>query len=412
MRTYAPIVIPVYNRLEDLVNTINSLSNCNNAKEHDVFIFSDAPHPLKYMDDMKVEVVRTYLRELEKNNKFKSITNIFAKEHKGCRKNVSEGINEIINKYGRIIDVEDDLILTVDFLDYMDDALDYFESDKRVMSIAGFAEVGESIQNLNATTFFGKRFHSWGFGLWADRWNLCDFSLSDYPQFKESLEMQDHFSETGYDLPAMYGLECEGHLDSWAVVVAYDQSKRDMLTVYPTRTHVYNVGVNGTHYSGQEIKNDEFDLSAKPYSFEECKSYSEIDKELRSYSQNEADYLAVRGILVPNSMVNKLLKNYQIMNKWMNSRDYGITIDTYFKAKGINTIAFIGYDELADHFIREMEQSKFMVCHLISDLDHAAEQIEDSQMLVISNIMDSYLIKQYLKDKINIPMITIEEIYF
>lgn len=364
------------------------------------------------MDDMKIEIVRNYLRELEKTNKFKSITNIFAKEHKGCRKNVSEGISEIIGKYGRIIDVEDDLILTVDFLDYMDDALDYFENDKRIMSIAGFAEVSETVQNLEATTFLGKRFHSWGFGLWADRWNLCDFSLSDYPEFKENLDMQDHLSETGYDLPAMYGLECEGHLDSWAVVVAYDQSKRDMFTVYPTRTHVYNIGVNGTHYSGEEIKNDIFDLNPKPYSFEDCRSYEEVDKELRSYVQKEKDYMKARGILVPNTTANKIFINYQIMNKWMKTRDHGIKMDSYFKAKGINKIAFIGSDELADHFIHEMEQSEFMVCHLISDLDHAAEQIEDAQMLVISNIMDSFLIKQYLKDKISIPMITIEEIYF
>ena len=48
------------------------------------------------------------------------------------------GVTEVLDQYGKIIVLEDDLAVSEDFLQYMNDALDYFANDARVWSVSGY----------------------------------------------------------------------------------------------------------------------------------------------------------------------------------------------------------------------------------------------------------------------------------
>ena len=105
--TYAPIALFTYNRADKTQRVVESLLQNAEAKFSDLFIFSDGPKtPEKKAG---VEENRKYIHTI---SGFKSISIIEREKNWGLANSLIAGITEVINKYGRVIVVEDDLILS------------------------------------------------------------------------------------------------------------------------------------------------------------------------------------------------------------------------------------------------------------------------------------------------------------
>src|SRR5690606_9279055 len=96
----------VYNRPQHTENCIKALSNCNQSKYYDLIIFSDGPKNVT--DIPKVQKVREYLTSIRNNSHFNSVTIYESKTNKGLANSVISGVSKVINKYGRVIVIEDD----------------------------------------------------------------------------------------------------------------------------------------------------------------------------------------------------------------------------------------------------------------------------------------------------------------
>src|SRR3989338_525512 len=128
----APITVFVYNRPWHIKQTIESLKKNKEAKKSDLFIFSDGP---KNEDDQKkVDEVRKYIKKV---NGFKMVTIIERQKNLRLANSIIAGVTEIINKYGKIIVLEDDLIASPYFLKFMNKGLDLYKKEERVASIHG-----------------------------------------------------------------------------------------------------------------------------------------------------------------------------------------------------------------------------------------------------------------------------------
>ena len=126
----APVVIFVYNRPEHTKKTIEALAENYLAKETDVFIFSDAAKNEKATAN--VQLTRKYIESIPDKNLFKSVEIIKASKNKGLANSVISGVTEIIGKFGKVIVVEDDLVTSKDFLQYMNGALEYYKNNDRL----------------------------------------------------------------------------------------------------------------------------------------------------------------------------------------------------------------------------------------------------------------------------------------
>lgn len=125
----APVLIFVYARPEHTRKTIESLASNYLASATDVFIFSDAPKNEKANE--KVKLVREYIDTLSDQEIFKSLKIIKAEYNKGLANSIISGVNEIIKLNRQVIVLEDDLITSPDFLGYMNDALEFYERNKK-----------------------------------------------------------------------------------------------------------------------------------------------------------------------------------------------------------------------------------------------------------------------------------------
>lgn len=247
----APICLFTYNRLSETKQTIGALKKNYLAQDSDLFIFSDGPK-----DDIsakKVMEVRQYLKTIDG---FKSITIFESPLNKGLANSVISGVTQLINDYGKIIVLEDDLLTSPNFLNFLNQALDFYSSHPLIHSVSGFTLDLKSLRNYSKDYYFGNRPYSWGWGTWKDKWSTIDWEIKDYYKFKKSILQKIKFMQGGSDLPNMLVNQMRGRIDSWAVRWCYDQFKKNQVTVFPSKSKIQNIGfgANATH----TMKGDRF----------------------------------------------------------------------------------------------------------------------------------------------------------
>jgi hypothetical protein len=233
----SPICLFTYKRLDTLKQTIESLKNNIEANNSELFIFSDAPKSKQ--DEEKIYQVREYIKTIIG---FKEITIIEREQNQGLAKSIIEGVTEVINQYEKVIVLEDDLITSPNFLSFMNSALDYYESNNRIFSIAGYTP---PIKNPNDDVYFILRASSWGWATWKNRWENIKWDLtSDYELFKKNKSQKKAFDRMGSDLCKMLHNQMTGKINSWAIRWCYNQFLVQQYTVFPTSSKVINIGTD------------------------------------------------------------------------------------------------------------------------------------------------------------------------
>ena len=240
----APVVLFVYNRLDHTMNVIESLSKNLLADQTDLYVFSDAAKTENGLE--KVNAVREYIRKTDWRSHFKKVTIVEAETNKGLAKSIIGGVAKILEEYGKVIVVEDDLVLSPYFLQYMNGALDYYKDDQKIWSISGYSFPMKSLKNYDHDVFYSYRGCSWGWATWLDRWVKTDWEVKDYPKLMSDKQWQKRFNRGGDDLTGMLGLQMEGKINSWAIRWVFAQSNLDMYTVYPKNSYILNDGCDGS----------------------------------------------------------------------------------------------------------------------------------------------------------------------
>lgn len=235
----APICLFTYNRPDETRKTIEALQLNKLAQQSELYVFSDGPKREK--DEAKVQETRSILKTI---SGFKRVEYVEALENKGLANSIIDGVSRVLEKYGKVIVLEDDLITSSNFLDFMNQALDYYYQQKRIFSISGYSMNLKSLKNYNRDFYLGYRASSWGWATWVDRWDTIDWKVKDYNKFKWNLLQQIRFMRGGSDMPAMLKKQMTGKIDSWAIRWCYHQFKNDQFTVFPSISKVNNIGFN------------------------------------------------------------------------------------------------------------------------------------------------------------------------
>ncbi|MDB1941837.1 glycosyltransferase [Clostridium tertium] len=238
----APVVMFVYNRVDHTKKTIEALTRNKLANESILYIFSDGS---KNNDDInEVKIVRNYIRKL--NYGFKKIIIIESDYNKGLAKSVIDGVTRIINEHKKVIVLEDDIITSENFLEYMNDGLKYYEDNHRIWSISGYNLPIKIPIDYKNDIYFGYRACSWGWATWKDRWEKNDWDVSDYTEFMNDKKKIKVFNRGGNDMSNMLDRQMKNEINSWAIRWCYSQYKNDSYCVYPVISKVKNIGNDGS----------------------------------------------------------------------------------------------------------------------------------------------------------------------
>lgn len=254
--TYSPIVVFGFNRPDALKNTIASLLRNEEAKNSDLFVFVDGPREGKAGENEKVEEVRDFVKSI---TGFKSLHYSFSERNKGLASSIIEGVCQVINLYGRVIVLEDDLVLMPNFLNYMNQGLDFYENNQQVMSVCGHSCKVKAPKGYPYDAYFFTRSSSWGWGTWKDRWEQVDWNLNDWEAVKANRKA--FVKSQGSDVYKMLH-DCKlGKNHSWAIRFCYAQFVQKRLSVIPNKSLVNNEGFAGDGTNCKKYSRFKFELN-------------------------------------------------------------------------------------------------------------------------------------------------------
>jgi hypothetical protein len=248
----AAIVLFVYCRLQHTRSTIQSLQQNPECAESDLIIYSDAARTEAVLP--QVQQVRDYCRGLQG---FKSVRVIERERNLGLAKSIIGGVTETLEQYPQVIVLEDDLVLSPHFLRYMNDGLKTYQDDELVASIHGYCY---PVRQPLPATFFLRGADCWGWAVWRRSWQLFQ---ADGTILLQQLQAQNLTRE--FDLGGAMGFtqmlrdQIAGRNDSWAVRWHASCFLAGRLTLYPGKSLVSNVGLDG---SGEHCGPDESLTSA------------------------------------------------------------------------------------------------------------------------------------------------------
>lgn len=246
MNLETPVVLFVYNRPEHTRKTLESIKNANGSEHHPLIIYSDGPQ--NESDKEKVDEVRCIIGKFEWPNK---ININISDKNLGLSNSIINGVTEVVNKYDKIIVIEDDLVIGNSFLPFMNKLLNKYQDAKHISSISGYS----FYSNMLLPTYYGlKIMSSWGWGTWKDIWNKIDFDAITLNNRLDQVSLNS-FDFAGFSYKNLFKKQLRGEIDSWAIRFYANMYLNNWVCLYPNTSMVINNGFDGsgTHHSTKSI---------------------------------------------------------------------------------------------------------------------------------------------------------------
>lgn len=235
----APIILFVYNRRWHTQQTIEALQKNALADQSDLIIYSDAAK--SDQAGSSVQEVRDYIKIVDG---FKSVKIIERDKNWGLAANIIDGVTEVVNQYGKIIVMEDDIVTSPLYLSFMNQMLDFYKDQNKVWHISGWNYPIET--DGLGDVFFWRVMNCWGWGTWADRWSYFEKNPQGLID-NWSTEQKQHFD---LDCSGLFWYQvtanAEGKIDSWAIFWYATLYDKGGLCLNPSQSYVDNIGHDGS----------------------------------------------------------------------------------------------------------------------------------------------------------------------
>lgn len=238
----APIALFAYDRPIHLQATVAALAANPLAAKSDLVIFSDGPkNPLA---GNAVAAVRDVARVV---TGFRSVRVVERTTNAGLVRSITEGVGQLVDEHGRLIVVEDDLITSPRFLEFMNGALERYEAEESVMQISGYMYPVTRQQSA----CFLPTVSCWGWATWARAWKAYDASASFWSVLQEDPALRRKFDLGGaYDYSGLLERHLAGKVTSWGVLWYLSVFARQGLILHPPQSLVSNLGFDGSGSHG------------------------------------------------------------------------------------------------------------------------------------------------------------------
>lgn len=347
----APIILFTYNRVLHTQKTVEALCHNDLAKDSDLIIYSDGPK--NDSDNVSVYEVRLYLKNI---TGFKSVEIIERETNVGLANSIISGVTEVVNKFGKVIVLEDDIVTSCYFLKFMNDCLDLYENIFEVISIHGY--VYPVKKKIKENFFFLKDTGCWGWATWKRGWDLFESDSNKLISMFSQKQVRKFTFDNSYPFYQMLLDNSNGLNNSWAIRWQASAFLNNKLTIYPGKSLAMNIGFDesGTHCGGGNLFDVELCSSPiKVYLKRDLTETSAVYKSYKKYFRKITDYqtskvvrlmIKTRLKKIKDSIYRKyeLMKVEQLLNRTVNDGffrfnnyliNYTDPVSLYFEIKDI-----------------------------------------------------------------------------
>ncbi|REJ82291.1 MAG: glycosyltransferase [Bacteroidetes bacterium] len=240
----APVALFVYNRPDHAKKALEALNNCDGAQDTLLIIFSDGPK--SDADKILTNKVQTLVSDFD----FKGKKEIIRQEkNKGLSASISDGLDECLDKFGKVIVMEDDLVCHPAFLKYSNAALERYKHEEKVMQTCGFMFPH---RNKWPEYFLSPSVFCWGWSTWSRAWKQMNRNAQQLHDIITERKLEEKFDMNGaYPYFHLLKHTLAGKSDSWAIRWYASVFLNKGLSLYPSSSYIINEGMEGSgaHYN-------------------------------------------------------------------------------------------------------------------------------------------------------------------
>jgi len=246
-----PIAVFAYNRPLHLDKALIALGKCARLDRCKIFIYCDGQK-----DERSAQAIRD-TRILAHEWAIRLAATVIERSiNLGAGRSVSQGVTELCQQFGRVIVVEDDVVVSPDFVRYMLEALDKYGDDERVYQISGYQYPINNEQDCGC--FFLPFPASWGWATWQRAWQHFDWDMAGASEALRRWRTRKRFDLGGsYPYSRALYAQLAGDIDAWDIQWYWTVFKAHGLALYPAISLTCNIGFDGsgTHYRRAETDN-------------------------------------------------------------------------------------------------------------------------------------------------------------
>ena len=242
----APVLVFCYNRPTHLRKTLTWLARNEGASESVLYVFCDGVKPNATPEQVaKVFEARKVAHEIAVVPAFKEVHFIERERNLGLGTSVITGVTEVINEYGRVIVLEDDLETSPFFLDYMNKCLDHYENRKSVFSISGLSRPHPERfypRDYPYDIYVSLVHHPTGWATWKDRWGQVDWDVKLFDVVKSQPEMIKAFRRIEYSEYDSLVYQQAANQNVWSVRFSFAHFVNHAVSICPIVSYINHIG--------------------------------------------------------------------------------------------------------------------------------------------------------------------------
>lgn len=254
MMSLAPIVLFVYNRPHLTLRTLQSLSLNDWANESELIIYADGPK--NNASARQIESIKEVRKVIRSKQWCKNVSFVESEHNKGLANSIINGVSEVINQYGSIIVIEDDVVLSRYFLRFMNEGLEKYEDEPRVLSLGSWNYYHH---DAPADTYFIRLPDTIAWATWKRAWMHFESDAHKLYQQLQKRDLMHAFNLNGnFGYEHMLKQQLEGKVNSWAIRLTATAFIHNTLTLYPSRSLSKHIGFgsDSTHVKSADYNRD------------------------------------------------------------------------------------------------------------------------------------------------------------
>lgn len=305
----APVLVNVYDRLEHFKKCINSLKKNELSNQTHLFVTIDAP----YKEEHRTSINKV-INYAKKITGFKEVTLFIREKNLGEHKNSLKAINQVFQIYPKLIFTEDDNVFSPKFLEFVNRGLEIYQDREDIFSISGYKFPIKIPKNYNEDVFLWSGFVAWGVGIWKNKWNQVNWSISEVDEFLKNEIKRKNKSEIPEHVYSHLRTIKRTRKITADTMISLHLFKNKMYSIFPTDSRVRNIGhddsgEHGTKKSAKIFHNQKIYEGSTDAEFPiNIELNPLIEKVMKNYPKKNLKTRLKRS-------VKKVLKTMSLFNK-------------------------------------------------------------------------------------------------
>jgi len=280
----APIAVFVYKRPNHAARLIESLLGNEPVRHSPIFVYCDGPRT----PDEHHAVAET--RRVVRDRFGARCEMVERVANCGLAASIISGVSDLVHHYGRVIVLEDDLVLHSGCIGFLNAALRRYADDRRVWHVNAYRY---PIPRASAPVF-SRLPSSWGWATWERAWAGFEPDAVKLERAVRAAGLASHMDFGGrFPYYEMLKAQIQGRIDSWAIRWYASVLIQRGLSVYPNVSQVMNKGMDGTGVHSGETADYDVEIGAASEDWP-----AEVIEDQSTYLQMQAYFGNMRGSLV------------------------------------------------------------------------------------------------------------------